>query len=73
MRRRCRIGRPKPRTGRLRAAMQWYAQMGRRVWPYEIRRFLQDKRTGLGPTVEELWGEPQVREARALQQVARPR
>lgn len=50
----------------LRAAMRWYAQMGRRVWPYEIRRFVQDRRTTVGPTVEELWGEPQVREARAL-------
>ena len=46
--------------------------MGRRVWPYEIRRFITDKRRSDGPTVEELWGEPQVREAKALRAAGRP-
>ncbi len=57
----------------LRAAMQWYAQMGRRVWPYEIRRFMQDSRSASGPTVAELWGEPQVQEAKALRSPGRGR
>ena len=41
----------------LRHAMRWYAQMGRRVWPYEIRNFLfRDRRIEDGPTVEAFWG-----------------
>jgi anaerobic magnesium-protoporphyrin IX monomethyl ester cyclase len=39
---------------KLRAAMRWYYQIGRRVWPHEIWRFIvRDRRTTTGPTLEE--------------------
>jgi anaerobic magnesium-protoporphyrin IX monomethyl ester cyclase len=45
---------------RLRAAMRWYTGLGRQVWPREIGNFLfRERRTNHGPTVRELWGEPQ--------------
>jgi anaerobic magnesium-protoporphyrin IX monomethyl ester cyclase len=43
------------RDARLRHAMRWYTQMGRRVWPYEILNFLRDRLVKRGPTVAE-WG-----------------
>jgi anaerobic magnesium-protoporphyrin IX monomethyl ester cyclase len=43
----------------LRHAMRWYTQMGRRVWPYEIRNFLRDPLRKDGPTVAEFWGAAQ--------------
>jgi anaerobic magnesium-protoporphyrin IX monomethyl ester cyclase len=46
----------------LRRAMRWYTQMGRRVWPYEIRNFLRDPLRKDGPTVAEFWGAPQEAE-----------
>ncbi len=56
---------------RLRHAMRWYAEMGRRVWLYEIRNFfLRDRRLGKGPTVREFWGLPQDAEERSME--ARP-
>jgi anaerobic magnesium-protoporphyrin IX monomethyl ester cyclase len=66
-------GRPKAilrtffnRDPRLRHAMQWYTRMGRRVWPYEIRNFLFDRRTKNGPTVAEFWGASQAHEEEAM-------
>lgn len=50
----------------LRHAMQWYAQMGRRVWFHEWFRFLIDRRTARGPSVEAFWGAPQDEEEEAL-------
>ncbi len=44
---------------RLRHAMRWYTQMGRRVWPYEIWRFLRESLVRDGPTVAAFWGAPQ--------------
>jgi anaerobic magnesium-protoporphyrin IX monomethyl ester cyclase len=52
---------------RLRAAMRWYTGLGREVWPREIGNFLfRERRTACGPTVRELWGEPQEHEAFAM-------
>ena len=48
---------------RFRHGMQWYTRIGRRVWPYEIWRFLRDRRVKDGPTVAEMWGPPQDHEA----------
>jgi anaerobic magnesium-protoporphyrin IX monomethyl ester cyclase len=53
---------------RLRHAMRWYTQMGRRVWLFELRSFLfRDRRTSSGPTLEGFWGAPQDAEERAMQ------
>jgi len=42
----------------IRAAMNWYYRIGRRVWPYEIRRFfLHDKPRESGKTLAEFWDE----------------
>jgi anaerobic magnesium-protoporphyrin IX monomethyl ester cyclase len=46
------------RDKRLRHAMRWYTQMGRRVWPYEILNFLRDRLIRNGPTVAAFWGAP---------------
>jgi anaerobic magnesium-protoporphyrin IX monomethyl ester cyclase len=51
---------------RLRHAMRWYTQMGRRVWPYEILNFLKDPLTREGPTVAGFWGAPQDDEEYAM-------
>ncbi len=52
---------------RLRAAMRWYTGLGRQVWPREIFNFLfRERRTNHGPTVRELWGEPQEHEGLAM-------
>jgi len=41
----------------IRAAMRWYYQIGRRVWPFEIWSFLfLDQRQKDGPTLAEFWG-----------------
>jgi anaerobic magnesium-protoporphyrin IX monomethyl ester cyclase len=48
------------RDARLRHAMQWYAQMGRRVWFTELKNFfLRDRRDAKGPALQEFWGQPQ--------------
>lgn len=40
----------------IRAAMRWYYQIGRRVWPYEIWNFLfRDLRTQNGPKLHDFW------------------
>ncbi|HBL16100.1 MAG: magnesium-protoporphyrin IX monomethyl ester anaerobic oxidative cyclase [Elusimicrobia bacterium GWA2_69_24] len=45
---------------KLRHAMRWYGEMGRRVWPYEIGSWLlRDRHTATGPTLERFWGAPQ--------------
>jgi anaerobic magnesium-protoporphyrin IX monomethyl ester cyclase len=52
---------------RLRHAMRWYTEMGRRVWLYEVKNFvLRDERTDQGPTVREMWGAPQDDEERSM-------
>jgi anaerobic magnesium-protoporphyrin IX monomethyl ester cyclase len=66
-------GRPKAlyrtflqRDRRLRHAMRWYSQMGRRVWPYEIRNFLFGRRLTDGPTVAQFWGASQENEEQSM-------
>ena len=55
------------RDAGLRQAMRWYTQMGRRVWPHEIRGFLfRDRRIKRGPTLAEFWGAPQEAEEEAM-------
>ena len=54
------------RDRRLRYAMRWYTQMGRRVWPYEILNFLRDRLIKRGPTVAEFWGAPQDSEEESM-------
>ncbi len=54
------------RDARLRHAMRWYTQMGRRVWPYEILNFMRDRLLNRGPTVAEFWGAPQDREEESM-------
>ena len=40
----------------LRHAMRWYSEMGRRVWPYEIRNFfLHERRVKNGPAMQDFW------------------
>ncbi len=51
----------------LRHAMRWYSQMGRRVWPYEIKNFLIDPLTKHGPSVAKFWGLPQDTEEESMQ------
>jgi anaerobic magnesium-protoporphyrin IX monomethyl ester cyclase len=52
---------------RLRHAMRWYTEMGRRVWLYEVKNFiLRDLRVSGGPTVGEMWGAPQDDEERSM-------
>jgi anaerobic magnesium-protoporphyrin IX monomethyl ester cyclase len=50
----------------LRQAMRWSTRMGRRVWPYEIRNFLRDRRLKDGPTVAQFWGAPQEDEEESM-------
>jgi len=52
---------------RLRHAMRWYTEMGRRVWLHEVKTFfLRDERQADGPTVGELWGAPQDHEEKSM-------
>jgi anaerobic magnesium-protoporphyrin IX monomethyl ester cyclase len=55
---------------KLRHAMRWYSQMGRRVWPYEIFKFFRERLVRHGPTVEAFWGSPQEGGEEAM--LARP-
>ncbi len=51
----------------LRRAQQWYTRVGRRVWFYELRRWLwHEPRVTDGPTLEALWGAPQDGEERSM-------
>ena len=53
---------------RLRHAMKWYAQMGRRVWFRELANFFgRHRRVAAGPTVQEFWGLPQDAEERSME------
>jgi len=52
---------------RLRHAMRWYAEMGRRVWLHELKNFfLRERRRANGPTLEEFWGRPQDHDERSM-------
>ena len=57
----------------LRQAMRWYTRMGRRVWPYEIRNFLRDRRLKDGPTVAQFWGASQEDEEESMSAARRER
>jgi anaerobic magnesium-protoporphyrin IX monomethyl ester cyclase len=51
----------------LRAAMRWYYQIGRRVWPFEIWSFLfRDRHQQAGPVLAQFWGTPQDQEEKAM-------
>lgn len=50
----------------IREGMRWYARMGRRVWPYEIVRWLSERRVRGGPRLAEFWGAPQDGEEQAM-------
>jgi anaerobic magnesium-protoporphyrin IX monomethyl ester cyclase len=55
------------RDSRLRHAMRWYTEMGRRVWLSELKNFFfRDQRTETGPTVREFLGQPQDAEERSM-------
>jgi anaerobic magnesium-protoporphyrin IX monomethyl ester cyclase len=54
------------RDKRLRHAMRWYTQMGRRVWPHEILNFLRDRLVRNGPTVAAFRGAPQDAEEESM-------
>ena len=54
------------RDARLRHAMRWYTQMGRRVWPHEILGFLRHRLVKYGPTVAAFWGAPQDGEEESM-------
>jgi len=42
-----------------RKAMQWYYRIGRRVWPYELWKFIMDdRRLKNGPRLAEFWAAP---------------
>jgi len=51
---------------RLRYAMGWYTQIGRRVWPYEILKFLREPLVEDGPLVSQFWGAPQDSEEQSM-------
>jgi anaerobic magnesium-protoporphyrin IX monomethyl ester cyclase len=51
---------------RIRQAMRWYAQMGRRVWFFELARFLVERPARTGPKVSEFWGAPQDAEQESM-------
>lgn len=55
---------------RLRHAMAWYTRIGRRVWPYEILRWLREPLVKDGPSLAAFWGAAQDGEEEAMQ--ARP-
>ena len=51
---------------RLRHAMRWYSQMGRRVWPYEIFKFFREPLMKSGPTVATFWGASHNEDERSI-------
>lgn len=58
---------------RLRQSMQWYSQMGRRVWFHEVFKFLRTPLTRRGPSLATYWGAPQDGEEYAMTVRAPPR
>jgi anaerobic magnesium-protoporphyrin IX monomethyl ester cyclase len=51
----------------IREAMRWYYRMGRRVWPYELRKFFfHEPLAGKGPSLAEFWGAPQASEEESM-------
>lgn len=52
---------------RLRQSMRWYTEMGRRVFPFEVKNFFfRDRRVSDGPTLAEFWGAPQDAEENSM-------
>ncbi|MEQ1694687.1 MAG: magnesium-protoporphyrin IX monomethyl ester anaerobic oxidative cyclase [Hyphomicrobiaceae bacterium] len=51
---------------KLRHAMGWYSQMGRRVWLHEIASFLRNPLVRSGPTLAAFWGAPQDSEEQSM-------
>jgi anaerobic magnesium-protoporphyrin IX monomethyl ester cyclase len=61
------------RDAAVRQGMRWYYQMGVRTWRHEILRFaLHEKRQSAGPTVRQMWGEPQSAEEQSMVVLRRP-
>ena len=55
------------RDSAVRQGMRWYYRMGARVWRHEIARFLLHEPLQTdGPTVREMWGEPQAEEEESM-------
>jgi anaerobic magnesium-protoporphyrin IX monomethyl ester cyclase len=62
------------RDAAVRQGMRWYYQMGARVWRHEVLRFaLHEPLQSAGPTVREMWGEPQAAEEESMVVLRRPR
>jgi anaerobic magnesium-protoporphyrin IX monomethyl ester cyclase len=58
----------------IRAALRWYYQIGRRVWPHEIWGFLfRDRRQKNGVTLAEFWGMPPASHAETLERRTKTR
>jgi anaerobic magnesium-protoporphyrin IX monomethyl ester cyclase len=57
----------------LRHAMQWYAEMGRRVWFHEWWRFFFDRRVDRGPSLVTFWGKAQDEEEQSMSTSPSPR
>lgn len=51
---------------RLRHGMRWYTRIGRRIWPYEILRWLREPLVKDGPSVAAFWGAAQDGEEEAM-------
>ncbi|MBN1890950.1 MAG: magnesium-protoporphyrin IX monomethyl ester anaerobic oxidative cyclase [Thermoflexales bacterium] len=52
----------------IRDAIRWYYQIGRRVWPYEVRNFFfRDRYQTDGPTLAEFWGAAQDKEGEIME------
>jgi anaerobic magnesium-protoporphyrin IX monomethyl ester cyclase len=61
------------RDAAVRQGMRWYYQMGVRVWRHEIERFmLHEPLQAEGPTVRQMWGEPQAAEEESMVVLRRP-
>jgi anaerobic magnesium-protoporphyrin IX monomethyl ester cyclase len=62
----------------IRAAQRWYYRMGRRVWFYEIWKFIvADKLTASGPRLSAFWdrqvdGEESMRRERQAKKLSLP-
>ncbi len=57
----------------LRAAMRWYYQIGRKVWPYELWHFLfTDRRRKDGPILAHFWNAPKYAVLPGISKVEKP-
>jgi anaerobic magnesium-protoporphyrin IX monomethyl ester cyclase len=62
------------RDGAVRQGMRWYYRMGARVWRHEIGRFLlHEPLAPDGPTVRQMWGEPQAADEESMVVLRRSR